>query len=225
MGIRKPIVAIDGPVGAGKSSTAQAAAKRLGFVYIDTGAMYRAVTLDVLNHSVDPENESEVAHVAASSNVEIIMKDGRQRTILNGNDVSKRIRERDVTNAVSVVSAQKAVREKMTEFQRRIGGKGGVIMEGRDIGTVVFPDAEYKLYLDASLEVRARRRHRELAEKGTDILVEILIEEIRERDRLNMERSLAPLRKAEDAVYIDSSDMTFDELVDAIVSIVREETQ
>lgn len=225
MGIRKPIVAIDGPVGAGKSSTAQAAAKRLGFVYIDTGAMYRAVTLDVLNHSVDPENESEVAHVAASSNVEIIMKDGRQRTILNGNDVSKRIRERDVTNAVSVVSAQKAVREKMTEFQRRIGGKGGVIMEGRDIGTVVFPDAEYKLYLDASLEVRARRRHRELAEKGTDIPVEILIEEIRERDRLNMERSLAPLRKAEDAVYIDSSDMTFDELVDAIVSIVREETQ
>ncbi len=225
MGIRKPIVAIDGPVGAGKSSTAQAAAKRLGFVYIDTGAMYRAVTLDVLNHGVDPQNESEVARVAASSNVELVMKDGHQRTILNGIDVSERIRERDVTNAVSEVSAQMAVREKMTEFQRRIGGKGGVIMEGRDIGTVVFPDAEYKLYLDASLEVRARRRHRELAEKGTDITVEILIEEIRKRDRLNMERCLAPLRKAEDAVYIDSSDMTFDELVDVIVSIVREDTQ
>ena len=221
---RKPIIAIDGPVGSGKSTTARKVARELGFIYVDTGAMYRAITVDVIEHGVDPEIEAGVKKIAEQSHVELLSCDkGSQRTILNGVDVTDRIRERDVTRTVSAVSAMKSVRDKMTHMQREIGKNGGIVMEGRDIGTVVFPDAEFKIYIDASIEVRAQRRYKELAEKGVRVDINDLIHEIRERDRLNTERALAPLRKAEDAIYIDTSDMTFDEQVSTIISIVRGE--
>ena len=223
---RKPIIAIDGPVGSGKSTTARKVAHELGFVYVDTGAMYRAVTLDVLNHGVDPEEEKNVKDILTETNVKLILNDdGSQRTMLNGVDVTERIRDLDVTRAVSAVSAMKPVREKMTVIQREIGRNGGIVMEGRDIGTVVFPDAEFKIYIDASIEVRAKRRYKELSAKGIQIESDELIREIRKRDRLNIERAIAPLRKAEDAIYIDTSDMTFDEQVSAIISIVRGDKQ
>ncbi|MFC1542071.1 (d)CMP kinase, partial [Candidatus Latescibacterota bacterium] len=158
------------------------------------------------------------------SNVEMLPgKEGGQRTILNGIDVSSRIRDRDVTQAVSAVSAMKSVRRKMTELQREIGKKGGVVMEGRDIGTVVFPDAEFKIFIEASIDIRAERRFKELAKNGVYIDINDLKRQIRERDRLNTERELAPLKKADDAIYIDNSDMTFDEQVSKIISIVRGE--
>ncbi len=222
MTARKLIIAIDGPVGSGKSTTARKVAHELGFIYVDTGAMYRAVTLDVLNHGLNPEDEESVRGIVSKSQVELILNnDGSQRTILNGNDVTDRIRDLDVTRAVSAVSAMKSVRGKMTDIQRKIGLKGGIVMEGRDIGTVVFPDAEFKIYIDASIEVRAQRRYKELLAKGIQIEIDDLTSEIKERDRLNIERAIAPLKKAEDAINIDTSDMTFDEQVFAIISIVR----
>jgi cytidylate kinase len=221
MTIRRPIVAIDGPVGAGKSTTAREVARRLGFLFVDTGAMYRAVTVDVLDHGVNPADEEEVKKIVAHSRVDLRVTPDGQRTLLQGRDVSERIRDRDVTAAVSAVSAQKAVRDRMTELQRELGANGGVVMEGRDIGTVVFPDAQFKIYLDASIEARAARRYRELHEKGVTISFDELAAEIRERDRANTERALAPLRRASDAVYIDTTDMTFEEQVSTIVSLVR----
>ena len=219
---RKPIVAIDGPVGAGKSTTARTVAEKLEFLYIDTGAMYRAVTLDVLDRGVDPEDEGRVCEIAGGARVELVIEEGSQHTLLHGRDVSGRIRDRDVTRAVSAVSAMGCVRSRMTEMQRILGENGGIVMEGRDIGTVVFPDAECKIYLDASVEVRAQRRYEELIGKGEDVSFDGLIQEIRERDRANSTRALAPLRQADDAVLVDTTGMTFDEQVDAIVLLVKE---
>lgn len=223
MTVRRPIVAIDGPVGAGKSTTARRVAKELGFLFVDTGAMYRAVTLDVLLHGVNPDDEEGVREVAGRSVVELRAAGSDQRTYLNGEDVTDRIRDRDVTSAVSAVSAQRAVREHMTGLQRRLGRNGGIVMEGRDIGTVVFPDAEFKIYLDASIETRAGRRFEELESKGIKVSLRELVEEIMERDRANKERVLAPLKKAPDAVLIDTTDMTLEEQVATIVSLVRGE--
>lgn len=218
----RPVVAIDGPVGAGKTTTARKVAEVLGFTYVDTGAMYRAVTLDVLDRDVDPTDEIAVAAMAASSRIELTIGAQGQRTILNGVDVSERIRDRDVTNAVSAVSAMQSVRERMWDIQRYAGKNGGVVMEGRDIGTVVFPDAEIKVFLDASVDIRAHRRYEELKAKGKEIPYDTLKREIVERDRANTERALAPLRKAPDAVVIDTSGMTFDEQVGAVVALVRQ---
>jgi cytidylate kinase len=183
--------------------------------------MYRAVTVDVLNRGIDPQNEDEVSAILENTNVELALQDGVQKTMLNGTDVTERIRDLDVTRSVSAVSAMKAVRDRMTAMQRALGKNGGVVMEGRDIGTVVFPDAEFKIYLDASIEVRAKRRFQELVAKGVEIKLEDLVEEIRERDRLNSERAIAPLKRAEDAVHIDTSGMTFDDQVEEIVKIVK----
>lgn len=218
---RKPTIAIDGPVGAGKSTTARAVAQKLGFLYVDTGAMYRAVTLDVLEHNVGTADEKKVCSIARKSKVELALDKNGQRTILNGRDVSDRIRDRDVTGAVSAVSAFDCVRKRMTEIQRETGKNGGIVMEGRDIGTVVFPNAEYKIYLDASVEVRAKRRFDELTEKGMNVEFDRLLTEIKERDSANIMRELAPLRQAEDAVLVDTTGLTFDEQVQTIVSIVR----
>jgi len=223
MKTRKPIVAIDGPVGSGKTTTARKVAELLGFMYVDTGAMYRAVTLDVLNKGVDPSDEKGVEKVLSETEINISFTEEGQRTFLNNVDVSERIRDMDVTREVSAVSAMKCVRERMTDLQYRIGRNGGIVMEGRDIGTVVFPDAEFKIYLDASLEVRAKRRYDEIKGKHNDISLEDMKKEIRERDRANMERNLAPLRKASGAVVIDTTHMTLDEQVSAIISVVREE--
>ncbi|MFC1511704.1 (d)CMP kinase [Candidatus Latescibacterota bacterium] len=224
MTARQQIVAIDGPVGSGKSTTARMAANRLGFLYIDTGAMYRAVTVGVLDCGVAPDDEETIRSLMDDITVEQKLVDGSLRTLLNDKDVSVRIRDLDVTGAVSVVSAQKAVRKRMTALQRRLGERGGVVMEGRDIGTVVFPHAEIKIYLDASIEKRAERRHRELREKGTDIPLTDLVRDIAERDRANIERTLAPLRKADDAIRLDTTDMTLDEQVAAVVTLIRKKT-
>ena len=223
MKTRKPIVAIDGPVGSGKTTTARKAAELLGFMYVDTGAMYRAVTLDVLNKGVEPSDEKDVKKVVSETEININFTEKGQRTFLNKIDVTDRIRDLDVTRAVSAVSAMKCVRERMMDLQRRIGRNGGIVMEGRDIGTVVFPDAEFKIYLDASLEVRAKRRYDEIKGKHNDISLEDMKKEISERDRANIERNLAPLRKASGAVVIDTTYMTLDEQVSAIISVVCKE--
>jgi cytidylate kinase len=220
---RKPIIAIDGPVGAGKTTTAREVAEILGFMYIDSGAMYRAVTLDVLNHGVDPDNEEGVGKIAEKSGIELIFRDGIQHTFLNGEDVSERIRSRDVTQAVSAVSALECVRKPMWALQRNAGKKGGIVMEGRDIGTVVFPDADFKIYLDAPIEIRAKRRFDELKSKGIKVEFVDLQDEIRERDRANTERTLAPLKKAQDAIVLDTTGMTLDEQVTAVISIIHGE--
>ncbi len=217
----KPIIAIDGPVGAGKSTTARDVARRLGFLYIDSGAMYRAVTVAVLDRGIAPEDENAVRRMLDEVTIELKSEGGTQQTCLNGRDVTERIRDLDVTRAVSAVSAQKAVRDRMTALQRTLGENGGVVMEGRDIGTVVFPDAEFKIYLDASLETRAQRRHRELLAKGIDIGIEDLQKEIAERDRANTEREIAPLKKAPDAICLDTSAMTLEEQVSAVADIIR----
>lgn len=222
---KKPIIALDGPVGAGKTTTARKVAEILGFKYVDTGAMYRAVTLDVLLHGIDPADEEGIGRIVSDTDVKLQISDKGQRTFLNGVDVTERIRERDVTRAVSAVSAVKSVRKKMTDLQRAIGKDGGIVMEGRDIGTVVFPAAEFKIYLDASVDVRANRRFEELRGKGLQIEIDELKKEIIERDRANTERSLAPLKKAPDAVVIDTENMTFDEQVDAVISLVRRGTE
>ncbi|MBN1294652.1 MAG: (d)CMP kinase [Candidatus Latescibacteria bacterium] len=222
---RKPIIAIDGPVGAGKSTTARRVAEELCYLYVDTGAMYRAVTLDVLDHGIDPEDEIGVEDIVCSSKIELMIDDRGQRTFLNGKDVSERIRDRDVTKAVSSVSAMKAVRDRMTELQRELGFKGGIVMEGRDIGTVVFPDAEFKIYLDASPEIRAQRRYEELSAKGATITYNKLLDEIKERDRLNTMREIAPLRKAEDAITVDTTNLTLEEQVREILLIVKGENE
>jgi CMP/dCMP kinase len=221
MAENKPIVAIDGPVGSGKSTTARLAAKQLGFLYIDTGAMYRAVTVAVLDRGIEPEDEETVAAILPGLEVSLAITDKGQRTMLNGCDVSDRIRDLDVTRAVSAVSAQKAVRDRMTELQRKLGAAGGVVMEGRDIGTVVFPDAEVKIFVDASLEVRARRRLRDFQAKGVSMTLEDLMREVAERDRANSERAIAPLRQAPDAIYLETSAMGLEEQAGAIVEIVR----
>ncbi|MFC1691939.1 (d)CMP kinase [Candidatus Latescibacterota bacterium] len=221
MTMRKPIIAIDGPVGSGKTTTAKRVAETLKYIYVDTGAMYRAFTLDVLNNGVDPTEEKSVEKVVLKSKITLHFTLQGHRIMLNGTDVTERIRDRDVTKAVSSVSAMKCVRDLATELQRKFGQNGGVVMEGRDIGTVVFPHAEFKIYLDASIDIRVKRRFNELIAKGIDIKLEDLRQEIIERDRANIERELAPLKKAHDAVVFDTSDMTLDEQVVAIVSHVR----
>ena len=183
--------------------------------------MYRAVTLYVLEQGIPPDDNAAITELMPDVDVTLEHGESGQKTLLNGRDISDRIRDLDVTRAVSSVSAIQSVRERMTEMQRKLGNTGGVVMEGRDIGTVVFPDAEYKVYLDASVEVRAARRMKDLEAKGIDITMDQLIEDIRERDRANMERELAPLRKAQDAITIDTTSMTFQEQVDAIVKLVR----
>jgi len=221
---QRPIVAIDGPVGAGKTTTARRVADVLNFLYVDTGAMYRAVTLFMLERGIEPGDETAVGAALSDCEVMIEMDGGGQRTLLNGRDVSERIRDRDVTNAVSAVSAMMKVRERLWEIQRLIGVQGGIVMEGRDIGTVVFPDAEFKIYLDASVDVRARRRYDELRAIGKTLDYETLLNEVINRDRANSERAIAPLKKADNALVVDTTDMTLDEQVAVIVEIVTKGT-
>ncbi len=223
MSDRKPIVAIDGPVGSGKTTSSKMVAEELGFTYVDTGAMYRAVTVAVLDRGIDPSDEVSVDGILDNIDVVLARDESGQKTLLDGADVSERIRDRDVTAAVSHVSAMKSVRGRMTAMQRSLGAEGGIVMEGRDIGTVVFPDAEFKIYVDASVEVRAERRYRELNAKGVAVELDKLVEEIKERDRLNSEREIAPLKKADEAIVLDTSGMSLDEQVAAIVAIVRGE--
>jgi cytidylate kinase len=213
------VVAIDGPAASGKSTTARLAAQRLGFRYLDTGAMYRAVTWKVLSEGVDPADEEAVAGVARLAHLARTEGPAGDRLLLDGRDVTERIREPSVTGAVSLVARVPAVRREMVRLQREMSQGGPCVVEGRDIGTVVFPEAPVKIFLAASLEERARRRRLELGDAAPSL--SDLAQEIRRRDAMDSDREDSPLRQAEDAVVLDTTGLTIDETADEIVRRVR----
>lgn len=219
-------IAIDGPAGAGKSSIAKALSKKLGFIYIDTGAMYRAVALFFLENGIKDGSDNEIDKLLDKLDINIKYTDGEQRVFLNNVDVSDKLRQEEIGKLASRFSALKSVREKLVALQRKLAKKENVIMDGRDIGTVVLPNADLKIYLSAGSKVRAKRRYLELIEKGFDraALDEKAIEnEIIKRDEADMNREISPLKKAEDAYCLDTSDMTFDEVVSKILDMVEKE--
>lgn len=212
-------IAIDGPAGAGKSTIAKLCAKKMNLIYVDTGAMYRAVALYLLESGIDVNNVAEVAEKCIGADVDIKYEDGVQNVYLNGVNVTGRLREEAVGNTASVTSAVPEVRKQIFDIQRGLAERGGVIMDGRDIGTVVMPDANVKIYLTASSEVRARRRVLELEAKGEHPDFEEVKKDIEERDYRDMHRDISPLKQADDAVLVDTSDMTIDEVVAKICSV------
>ena len=210
-------IAIDGPAGAGKSTIAKRVAKELGFIYVDTGAMYRAMAIYFVDNGIDGRDEAAVSKACADVDVRITYEDGAQQVILNGEDVSGLIRTEEVGNTASAVSVYPAVRAHLLELQRSLAASRNVIMDGRDIGTCILPDAEAKIYLTASSRVRAMRRYKELTEKGTMCNLEEIEQDIIERDHRDMTRETAPLKQAEDALLLDSSEMTPEQVVQAII--------
>lgn len=216
-------IAIDGPAGAGKSTIARRVASALGYVYIDTGAMYRALTLAVLQKKADPKCEQQVEQIASSLNLRLRpdRRGGGNRVLIGRKDVTLRIREPEVTENVSLVSSYPSVRQKMVEMQQQIAESGDVVMDGRDIGTTVMPDAEVKIFLKASIRERARRRSLELIRKGYQVNLAELEEQLRTRDIFDSTRKVSPLRKAEDAVVIDTTSMSVDEVVAEVLSVCR----
>lgn len=216
-------VAIDGPSGAGKSTLARAAAARLGFLYVDTGAIYRTIGLYARDSGISPDGGERIAAALPGLRVELRYDGaGQQRMLLNGRDVSGEIRLPEISRYASAVSALPAVRAYLLETQRELARKSSVIMDGRDIGTVVLPDAEVKVFLTAPAEVRAERRFRELEERGTPQPFEEVLREIRDRDYRDTHRAAAPLRRAEDAVLLDTSALGFSESLEALLQIIRE---
>ena len=213
-------IAIDGPAGAGKSTIAKRVAADLSYIYIDTGAMYRSIGLYMLRNGIDIHDRDKVEIESENADVSLSYVDGNLHVFLNGEDVSNEIRKEEVGNAASVVSAYPLVRGNLTELQRRLAKKENVVMDGRDIGTCVLPDAFLKIYLTASPEVRGERRYRELMDKGESPDLDRIIEDIKKRDQADMNREISPLRKADDAVEVDSSDMTIDEVVNRIESLI-----
>ncbi len=214
-------IAIDGPAGAGKSSIAKLVAKKLSFVYVDTGAMFRTVAYYFLSQGKDPSDDEMVTEECENISISIEYKDGAQHIFLDGTDVSTEIRQEEVGKNASVVAKNQAVRNRLLALQRQMAEKQDVIMDGRDIGTVVLPDAQVKIYLTASAAVRAERRYKELVEKGETCDLKKIEEDIIARDEQDMNREIAPLKQAEDAVLVDSSYMTIEEVVDKIIEIVE----
>lgn len=215
-------VAIDGPSGAGKSSLARRCAAELGFLYVDTGAIYRTVGLAALRRGIDRRDEAQVAAILPELVIALRYEDGEQRMFLNGEDVSRQIRLPEISLCASDVSAHAAVRDYLMETQRRLARENRVIMDGRDIGTVVLPDAPLKIYLTASAEARAERRMKELAAKGVEQSFEEVLREIVQRDEQDMSREVAPLRRAEDAVLVDTTELGFEESFRLLCRIIRE---
>ncbi|MCU5473058.1 MULTISPECIES: (d)CMP kinase [Bacillus cereus group] len=213
-------IAIDGPAAAGKSTVAKVVAKKLSYVYIDTGAMYRTITYAALEQKVDIENEEQLMEVVKNVKIEFLQGENTQLVFLNGQDVSEVIRTPEVTNRVSIVAKHRLVREEMVRRQQELAEKGGVVMDGRDIGTHVLPDAEVKIFMLASVEERAERRHLENMNKGFDSNLEQLKEEIAQRDKLDSEREVSPLKKADDALELDTTSLSIEEVVQKIMSIV-----
>ncbi len=211
-------IAIDGTSGSGKSTTAKIIARKLGLIPVDTGAMYRAVTLKVLRAGVPVEDEQKVVEIANNTDIDQKVINGSIRTFLDGEDVSEAIRTPEVSRWVSIVSAYPGVRRRLVELQRKIAEKGGVVLDGRDIGTVVLPDADFKFFMVASLEERARRRMKELQEKGINVSFEEVLKELKTRDEIDSSRESSPLRKAPDAIVIDTSNLTISQQVDLIIS-------
>lgn len=219
--MKKIIIAIDGPAASGKSTTARRVAEKLGYLYIDTGAMYRAITLQVLRENIDPLNIEEVSCITEKIHVSLETHDGSLKIMLDGNDVTREIRLPEVTQAVSAVSSIPRVREVMVREQRAMGKNKGVVLDGRDIGTVVFPGAELKIYMVANPRVRAERRAKELEGQGIVTDVAALEDEIQVRDRKDSTRQMSPLRKAVDALELDTSLLSIDEQVEFVVSKAR----
>ncbi|WP_274954389.1 (d)CMP kinase [Anaerostipes butyraticus] len=210
-------IAIDGPAGAGKSTIAKTIAKKLEFIYVDTGAMYRAMALYFIRNGIDPSDENAINAACADVHVGIAYENGAQQVLLNGENVTGLIRTEEVGNMASKTSAYPTVRATLLDLQRDLAKKADILMDGRDIGTNVLPDADLKIYLTASSEIRARRRYNELIEKGEKADLAQIEKDIIIRDKQDMERKIAPLKKAEDAVLVDSSDMTIEEVVECIL--------
>lgn len=216
------IVAVDGPAGSGKGTVTKKIEEELGFLNLDTGATYRCVALQVLRENVSLKDEEEIIKIANDIDIEINNKGDKDIILLNGEDVSKEIRTKEVTSIVSQVSSIIPVREKMVEVQRKLANGKNVIVEGRDIGTVVFPNADIKIYLDASEEIRAQRRYEENKQNGIDTTYEEVLENVKMRDYNDMHKKVGALKKADDAIVVDSTNLTIDEVVEKIKNIIRE---
>ena len=219
------VVAIDGPAGSGKGTITKLIAEKRNLVSIDTGAMYRCVTLDCLNKGIEPNNIEGIKNVLKNINIELTKVNGEQKVLLNGKDVSREIREPRVNEAVSPFSAIKEVRDIITPMQRKMAEKQDIIMEGRDIGTVVFPNADVKIFLDVSLEESARRRYKQNIENGIETTYENELEKLKQRNKYDSERDVVPFVKAEDAILVDSTNMSIDEVVETILKIIDEKKE
>lgn len=215
-------IAIDGPAGAGKSTIAKRIAEELSFVYVDTGAMYRAMGLYFYRKGIDSSNEEAINQLCDEISVEIGYEGGSQQVYLNGENVTGEIRKEAIGKMASAVSVYPRVREKLVELQRKLAESQNVVMDGRDIGTVVLPQAQLKIYLTASVEARGERRYLELKEKGVECSLEEIERDIETRDYQDMNREVSPLRQAEDAILVDSSNMTIEEVTDEIIRLYRE---
>lgn len=215
------VVAIDGPAGSGKGTVTELVAKKLGLVNIGSGSAYRCVALETINKGIDLKEKEKIISLLDEIEIEFKMKNSKDIVYLNGKDVTSRIREKDVAKIVSFVSSIKEVRFKLNEIFKKCAKDKNVIMEGRDIGTYVFPNAEVKIYLDATPEERAKRRYKQNIEKGINSTYEEVLESIKQRNKLETEREIAPLRQAEDAIYIDSSNLTIEQVVEKISSIIN----
>lgn len=215
-------IAIDGPAGAGKSTIAKRAAKELSFIYVDTGAMYRAIALGLLRYETNVADKDELAAALERIEVSIGYENGEQCVYLNGENVSGLIRTEEVSSMASVSSANQIVRDKLTDLQRGLAARENVLMDGRDIGTLILPNAQLKIYLTASVETRAMRRYLEMKERGVDCELKEIEADIAERDYRDMNRETAPLKQADDAVLVDSSNMTINQVVERIVTLARE---
>ena len=217
-------IAIDGPAGAGKSTIARRVAKELSFIYVDTGAMYRAMALYLLRKEVNKDDTEQIGNICQDAEISIEYQNGEQIVLLNDENVNSYLRTEEVGNMASVSSAVPRVREKLLSLQRKLAKDMSVVMDGRDIGTTILPDADVKIYLTASSLTRAKRRYLELQEKGTVCNLDEIQKDIEERDQRDMSREISPLRQAEDAVLVDSSNLTIQQVVDRILQIFRSKT-
>lgn len=212
-------IAIDGPAGAGKSTIAKQIAKRKGYIYVDTGAMYRAMALFLIESHVSPEETEKISEKCLEADISIVYEKGEQVVLLNGRNVNGLIRTEQVSNMASASSVNGHVRKKLVELQQKLAEKADVVMDGRDIGTCVLPNADLKIYLTASSEVRAKRRYDEMIARGEKCDIDVIKRDIEERDYRDMHRDISPLKQAEDAVLVDSSDMTIEEVVGKILEL------
>lgn len=217
-------IAIDGPAGAGKSTIARRVAKELSFIYVDTGAMYRAMALYLLRKEVNKDDTEQIGNICQDAEISIEYQNGEQIVLLNDENVNSYLRTEEVGNMASVSSAVPRVRGKLLSLQRKLARDMSVVMDGRDIGTTILPDADVKIYLTASSLTRAKRRYLELQEKGTVCNLDEIQKDIEERDQRDMNREISPLRQAEDAILVDSSDLTIQQVVDRILQIFRSKT-
>lgn len=216
------IVAVDGPAGSGKGTVTKKIEEELGFLNLDTGATYRCVALQSLRKGLTLNNEEEIIEIANNIDIKIDNTGDKDIILLNGEDVSKEIRNKEVTSIVSQISSIIPVREKMVEVQRNLAKGKNVIVEGRDIGTVVFPNADVKIYLDASEEIRAKRRYKENVQNGIDMTYEEVLENVKMRDYNDMNKKFGALKKADDAIIIDSSNLTIEDVVEKIINIIKD---